>query len=74
MSERPEHVTSTNCPQMQERKLKIVKLTPIALASCERCNAMFRSYQRVEDEAERVMKVLFDRHICEAALMPGEND
>jgi NMD protein affecting ribosome stability and mRNA decay len=59
---------------MQERKFKIVKLTPIALASCERCNTTFQSYQRVEDEAEREMRALFDRHYCEAAVIPGEND
>lgn len=50
---------------MQERKLKIVKLTPIALARCERCNTIFESYQRVEDEAEREMKMLFDQHDCD---------
>ncbi len=59
---------------MQERKFKIVKLTPIALANCERCNTTFHSYQRVEDEAEREMKALFDQHICLAAGIPGEND
>ena len=59
---------------MQERKFKIVKLTPIALASCERCKITFQSYQRVEDEAEREMKALFDRHNCEVAVIPGEND
>jgi NMD protein affecting ribosome stability and mRNA decay len=59
---------------MQERKFKIVKLTPIALASCERCNTTFHSYQRIEDEAEREMKALFDRHSCGAAGKPGENN
>ena len=58
---------------MQERKFKIVKLTPIALASCERCNTTFQSYQRVEDEAEREMKALFDSHSCGAAGIAGEN-
>jgi NMD protein affecting ribosome stability and mRNA decay len=52
---------------MQKRKLKIVKLTPIALAVCERCNATFQSYRRGEDEAEREMKALFERHDCELA-------
>jgi NMD protein affecting ribosome stability and mRNA decay len=59
---------------MQERKFKVVKLTPIALASCERCNTTFESYQRVEDEAEREMKALFDRHHCQAAGIAGESD
>jgi NMD protein affecting ribosome stability and mRNA decay len=54
---------------MQERKFKVVKLTPIALATCERCNALFQSYERVEDEAEREMKVLFDGHHCEPAVV-----
>jgi hypothetical protein len=49
---------------MQERKLRIVKLTPIALASCEACHASFESYQRVEDDAEREMKALFEQHDC----------
>jgi hypothetical protein len=49
---------------MLERKLKIVKLTPIALACCERCKTTFESYQRVEDEAEREMKTLFEQHDC----------
>ncbi len=59
---------------MRERKFKIVKLTPFALASCERCNTTFQSYQRIEDEAEREMKALFDRHHCAAATVAGEND
>ena len=59
---------------MHERKFKIVKLTPIALASCERCKTTFQSYQRVEDEAEREMKALFDTHNCAAARVAGEND
>jgi hypothetical protein len=59
---------------MQERKFKVVKLTPIALASCERCKTTFQSYQRVEDEAEREMRALFDTHNCAAAGVAGEND
>ncbi len=50
---------------MPERKLKIVKLTPIALAVCEGCNMTFQSWQRVEDDAEREMAALFERHECE---------
>jgi hypothetical protein len=50
---------------MPEGKLKIIKRTPIALAFCERCHAEFQSYERVEDEAEREMRALFDGHRCE---------
>ena len=59
---------------MHERKFKVVKLTPIALASCERCNTTFQSYQRIEDEAEREMKALFDRHNCEIVVIAGEKN
>jgi len=52
---------------MPERKLKVIKRTPIALALCERCDAEFQSYERVEDEAEREMRALFDGHRCEDA-------
>jgi hypothetical protein len=50
---------------MPERRLKVSKRTPIALACCERCHAEFHSYERVEDEAEREMRALFDGHRCE---------
>jgi hypothetical protein len=50
---------------MLERKLKIIKRTPIALASCERCHVEFQCYERVEDEAERDMRAFFDGHRCE---------
>jgi hypothetical protein len=49
---------------MFERKLRIVKRTPIALGFCEACNKEFDSLQRNEDEAEREMKALFDAHTC----------
>ena len=42
---------------LTERKLRIVKLTPIALALCEACNAQFQSYERVEHEAEHEMRL-----------------
>jgi hypothetical protein len=54
---------------MEERKLRIVKLTPIALASCDRCKLTFHSYQHVEDAAEREMKVLFEVHDCELVTL-----
>jgi len=41
---------------MPERKLKVIKRTPIALALCERCDAEFQSYERIEDEAERAFR------------------
>ena len=52
---------------MQQRKLKVVKLTPIALAVCQRCNMTFQSWQRIEDDAEREMNALFERHECQLA-------
>jgi len=45
--------------------MKVIKRTPIALASCERCHAQFHSYSRIEDEAEREMKQSFDEHRCQ---------
>lgn len=63
---------------MPERKLKVVKRTPIALASCERCHAEFHSDERVEDDAEREMQALFDGHHCEdknkTAITKGGNN
>ena len=50
---------------MQERKFKIVKLTLIALACCERCHITFQSHQRAEREPEREMTALFEVHDCE---------
>jgi len=49
---------------MLERKLRIVKRTPIALGFCEACKKEFNSLQRNEDEAEREMKALFEAHTC----------
>jgi len=50
---------------MPEGKLKIIKRTPIALAFCERCHAEFQSHERIEDEAEREMRALFEGHRCQ---------
>ena len=57
---------------MPGRTLRILKLTPIALAVCDACKREFNSYQRVEDDAEREMRALFESHECEAvALFPA---
>ncbi|HKU21769.1 MAG TPA: hypothetical protein VJQ50_12195 [Terriglobales bacterium] len=50
---------------MPGRTLRILKLTPIALAVCDLCNRQFNSCQRVEDDAEREMRALFESHECE---------
>lgn len=49
---------------MRSRNLKIVKRTPIALAVCEACHMEFHSQQRVEDDAEKEMRRLFESHEC----------
>ena len=51
---------------MPERKLRIVKRTPIALGFCETCNMEFNSNERIEDDAEEDLKKLFASHVCEA--------
>lgn len=50
---------------MPGRTLRILKLTPIALAVCDPCNRQFNSCQRVEDDAEREMRAFFESHECE---------
>ena len=50
---------------MPIRTLRIVKRTALALAICESCQREFHSLQRVEDDAEREMRALFERHACE---------
>lgn len=55
---------------MPERKLSIVKHTPIALGFCHACNMEFNSMVRVEDDAEEDLKELFAAHICKS----GESD
>jgi hypothetical protein len=47
-----------------KRNLRIVKLTPIAIGVCERCNAQFKSSQPLEDDAEAEMRAAFDAHKC----------
>jgi len=49
---------------MPTRTLRIVKRTPIALAVCEACHMEFHSQQRLEDDAEKEMRQLFDSHEC----------
>jgi hypothetical protein len=49
---------------MPKRSLRIVKRTPIALGICEACNMEFHSKQPVEDNAEKDMKIQFNKHKC----------
>jgi hypothetical protein len=49
---------------MPKRKLKIIKLTPIAMSVCESCNMQFESRESVEDDAETEMKAEFHAHTC----------
>jgi len=49
---------------MLKRKLRIVKLTPIAIGVCEHCNTQFKSSQSVESDAEAEMQAKFDAHKC----------
>ena len=55
---------------MPGRTLRILKLTPIALAICDLCQRQFNSCQRVEDDAEREMRALFESHECEPGGAP----
>jgi hypothetical protein len=50
---------------MADRKLNIIKTTPIAIAVCESCKAQFQSQQSIEEDAEREMKRAFDAHKCQ---------
>jgi hypothetical protein len=49
---------------MPERKLTIVKRTPIALGFCESCSMEFNSMERVEDDADADLRRLFAAHVC----------
>jgi len=49
---------------MRERRLSIVKRTPIALGFCQACNMEFNSNERIEDDAEEDLKALFAAHVC----------
>ena len=50
---------------MPPRKLRILRLTPIALALCEHCNAQFYSRKRVPEEAKAELIAQFDVHECQ---------
>ena len=56
---------------LMERKLRIVKRTPIAVGFCQACNMEFNSMERLEDDAEEDLKDLFAAHICKS---DGEGD
>lgn len=47
------------------RKLRIVKLTPIAIAVCESCGREFHSGLALEDDALKEMQDLYAAHLCE---------
>ena len=50
---------------MPHRKLRIVRLTPIALALCEHCNGQFHSRKCVQEEAKAELVAQFDVHQCQ---------
>jgi len=50
---------------MPHRKLRIVRLTPIALGLCEHCNGQFHSRKRIEEEAKAELLAQFDVHRCQ---------
>jgi len=52
-----------NCA-MPHRKLRVVRLTPIALALCEHCNGQFHSRKRLQEEAKAELVKQFDVHQC----------
>ena len=53
------------------RKLRIVRLTPVALALCEHCSGQFHSWKRVQDEAKAELVEQFDVHECQRRETPG---
>ena len=52
---------------MLKRNLRLVKLTPIAIGVCERCNSQFQSSQALEYDAEAELWAAFDAHMCKPA-------
>jgi NMD protein affecting ribosome stability and mRNA decay len=50
---------------MPHRRLRIIRLRPIALALCEHCNAQFHSRKRVPEEAKAELIEQFDSHQCQ---------
>ena len=53
-----------NCG-MPHRKLRVVRLTPIALALCEHCNGQFHSRKWIQEEAKAELIEQFDVHECQ---------
>jgi hypothetical protein len=47
---------------MPQRKLRVVRLTPIALAPCEHCHGQFHSRKRLQEEAKAELVKQFDVH------------
>jgi hypothetical protein len=50
---------------MPNRKLRIVKLTPVALGLCEHCNGQFHSLKPSENDAKAEIAAQFDVHQCQ---------
>ena len=49
---------------MPHRKLRIIRLSPIALALCENCNGQFHSRKRLQEDAKAELIGQFDVHQC----------
>ena len=49
---------------MPHRKLRIVRLSPIALALCEHCNGQFHSRKRLQEDAKAELIEQFDVYRC----------
>ena len=49
---------------MPHRKLRIIRLSPIALALCEHCNGQFHSRKRLQEDAKAELIGQFDTHQC----------
>ena len=49
---------------MPHRKLRIIRLSPIALALCEHCNGQFHSRKWIQEEAKAELIEQFDVHEC----------
>ena len=50
---------------MPNRKLRIVRLTPVALGLCEHCNGQFHSLKPIENDAKAEIVAQFDVHQCQ---------
>ena len=49
---------------MPHRKLRIIRLSPLALALCEHCNGQFHSRKRLQEDAKAELIEQFDVHQC----------